>query len=312
MNEVDKLKRRLQRTQAALRAAEDLAESKLRNAYHSQEKLKEEIINRKTIEKNLVDTIDEKQKALSVRTQFLQNMSHKLKTPMNGIIGMAEVLDYSRETLNQEQRLCLEVIQECGDNLLKMIENTIQYAQLTSSIYNPKPHNFNIREMLEDFITFYLYSNKISDRGINCNISSIVPNIINADKQTLIKVITRLLDNAIQYSPSNSNVMISVSANMFTSRQCMLVFDIIDTGTGFTKGLFTKYTSNLKEINNYSIQKSSFKLGLGLIICQIMLNNVKGNFSTKENTPSGSIVSFTFPAMLKAQTQDQDQDQDQG
>lgn len=302
MNEIERLNKRLKRTQSALTAAENLAENKLRDAYYTQEKLQTEIENRKIIESNLKATIIEKDKALSVRTQFLQNMSHKLKTPMNGIIGMSEVLDNNRETLNQEQILCLDVIQDCSDNLLKMIENTIQYAQLTTSIYRSTLHNCNLREMLKDFITFYLYSNKINKINkinITYNISSLIPSVILTDKRALIKVITRLLDNAVQFSPPNSNIIISVSTHTFPNDRLILLFDVSDTGPGLSESEFKKLTTNLKQFNHSETQKNNLKLGLGLIICKLILNNVKGDFSVKANVPSGSIVSFTFPAMIK-------------
>lgn len=304
MNEIDKLNKRLQRSQAALRAAEDLSENKLRDAYYAQEKLQAEIENRKIIEHNLKATIIEKDKALSVRTQFLQNISHKLKTPMNGIIGMTEVLDSNREGLNEEQTLCLDVIQECSDNLLKMIENTIQYAQLTTSIYHPSYQVFHLREMLNDFIQFYLRSYQSKNININYQVSSTTPNIITTDKTVLIKILKQLLNNAIKFSTPESNIVISVASEYLNNNPFNLLFDIVDTGEGFPNEVITQFSKETLSSNNFLAHhahstQSKQGIGIGLTLCHIMLNNVGKYLQIKANTPSGSIVSFSFPAMLK-------------
>ena len=157
---------------------------------------------------------------------------------MNGIIGMGEVLDNSKDELNPELVQCLETIQECSASLLKMIENIIQYAQLSSSVYKPIYQSCNIREVLHDFIAFYLHSNKTQAVTIKYNVSPQVLNIINTDKRILLKIIARLLDNAIHFSPPNNQVHISVSSKILSNNQFMLLFDIIDTGEGFPTGLF--------------------------------------------------------------------------
>ncbi|WP_299490102.1 histidine kinase dimerization/phospho-acceptor domain-containing protein [uncultured Shewanella sp.] len=299
MNELEKLNKRLKRTQAALTAAEDLAENKLRDTYYAQEKLKAEIENRKIIEHHLKTTITEKNKALSVRTQFLQHISHQLKTPMNAIIGMAEVLDNPQEPLTPEQGQCLKIIHQSGENLLNMIENLIQFAQLSSSVYQPSTLNFNLQEMLHDFTQFYLRSHLHKNMHIKTKIAPEIPKVIKADKRVLINIIRQLLSNAIAFSPPGSHITISVSLETENNHLFMLIVNVTDTGIGFPENLLIQVSQANMSPHLHHIESNS-GLGLGLILCHIMLNNVGGHLKIKTNDPCGSIVSFTFPAMIKS------------
>ncbi|GAA4114090.1 hypothetical protein GCM10022393_13370 [Aquimarina addita] len=254
------------------------------NLYHNR-RLKKAVI-KKTNE--IRSALEASKKSNQIKNNFIQNISHEVRTPMNGILGYSELLRKDEVSVEQ-QKLYANIIIDSGKNLIHIIDNILEISSLQTTQQTIHPELTDLTEVFEDLISQYRFL--VEEKKIDLLFE---PNIFNQkdliiiDKIKLIKILRSIIDNAIKFT-SEGFVKIS-----YVKKEQILNITIEDTGIGMnseeTSIIFDSFSQLEKEIS-----KKAGGLGLGLTIAKEHVSLLGGEISFTSNENEGSIFHISLP-----------------
>lgn len=244
-------------------------------------------------------TIQEKrvtEKSLQFRTDFLAQMSHEIRTPLNGIVGMADLISDS-DNLSEKEKDQLTIITESGNELMHIINSVLDLSKLEAGQVKVSPSVRPSSKLLDH--TKDLFQNRAESKGIELKTSlgKDLPEGVNIDAIRIHQILNNLTSNAIKFTNSGS-VEIKVSGENQTADSIDLRFEITDTGSGISerdqKRLFDKYS----QISTNMARKADgaqMGTGLGLTICQELVQLMNGEIGVTSEIGKGSTFYFKIP-----------------
>ena len=224
----------------------------------------------------------------STKDKFFAIISHDLKSPFNSILGFTNLLveDYNNFDEAQKKKI-INSLNKTAQSTYKLLENLLTWAKTQRGEIEINKKAFNLKELVETSIAPYKYS--ASQKKIEIVINILPDANISVDRNTSMRIIGNLTNNAIKFTPEGGTITISYHENGDS-----IEIHILDTGVGMTsevigklfrieKGISTKGTNNEKGT------------GLGLILCKEFINKNGGNISVKSEVGKGSEFIITFP-----------------
>ncbi len=238
------------------------------------------------LEKMVADRTLELKLAQRVKNEFLANASHEFLTPMNGVCGFLELL---RDTpLDEEQTEYLSEAASCGQRLLGMLRQVLDFNQIEAGTFIVKTAEFAPEEVMQavaEELAPAAAAGKVRVSVIPCPTAS--PRW-EAPLTVLTKVLVLLLDNAIKFSPGAS-VALKVDASPIG-----LEFTITDTGIGLTAEQLEWIDIPFAQVDGGSRRQSS-GIGLGLPLAKRLVSASGGLFRISGRPGAGVTASFTIP-----------------
>ena len=263
-----------------------------------------DIDEKKKSEEKLKFTMEKLEKAIEVasklaakaeaanlaKTHFLSNISHEIKTPMNGIIGFAEMLQDTE--LNEEQTEFNNLILKCSYYLLDLVNDLIDYSNLESEELKLNNETFSLKELLQGIASFY--KTQIEEKPIELSLTfgENVPNKINFDKYRLNLLLNKLMSNAVKFTEKGEvELKVEIIKHPTEVVRDRLEFSVRDTGIGILP-------ENQKKILDVFTQGDSTPnkkyggSGLGLAICNKMLIKMQSQLEIESKPEEGSTFKF--------------------
>lgn len=226
----------------------------------------------------------------SYHSEFLSNLSHELRTPMNGVLGMSELL--SETPLSTSQRDYLDTIQISGQDMLRMINRVSDYAKLNAGRIYINETQFDLVELAEKNLNKFQHQAKQRQIELVLNLSTDVPNRISCDENRLHTILENLLENAMRLT-EHGEIELRIGLSDSDHRQT-LAFSIRDTGKGLNKDtlkqLMSKQMGPLTP-NEDGIQGADF----GLTLCKRLIEAMGGTMYIESNQNIGTSISFNIP-----------------
>lgn len=223
-----------------------------------------------------------------LRADMLRTISHDLRTPLAGIMGMASTgLDNYEKISDEVKKNFLQSIYEDADWLNELVENVLQTTR-----YEEGRVKLNIEEeAAEEIITEAV--THVKRHAFKHQILVRIPDeiiLIRVDGVLIRQVIVNILNNAINYSSDESQIIVSLYC-----KENRVIFEVKDNGPGISKEellhIFEPYHSrNVSGNANKSAKRKG--MGLGLSLCKSIVEAHNGEISIKNNEPHGTIVSF--------------------
>jgi signal transduction histidine kinase len=232
---------------------------------------------------------NEAEAASQAKSEFMANISHELRTPMNGIIGMTAVaLD---GPLTPEVQECLETVQGCADSLLQMLNEVLDFAKIEAGKVVLEQLTFGLREHMELACRPFRVAASRKNLQLEWGVSPKVPEILEGDPGRLAQIIRNLLGNALKFTASGT-VKLMVSVDELTSDRALLHFTVTDTGIGIPadkrKAIFEPFTQA-----DGSMTRKYGGTGLGLTICSRFVEKMGGSMWVDSVVGVGSAFHFT-------------------
>ncbi len=244
---------------------------------------------RQQAEDALIKAKDVAEDANRAKTQFLANISHELRTPMNGILGMTELaLDTA---LDAEQREYLLTIRSSGNALLHLISELLDFSKAESGKLKLEPVTFNVREMVRRTLRPFMLQAQQVGLEIALRIDPAIPDATVGDPQRLRQVLVNLVGNAIKFTHQGS-ITIEVFCNSQTEEEIELQFSVRDTGIGIPKDKHAAIFEPFMQTDG-SITRRYGGTGLGLAIATQLIELMGGKLSVESTPGKGSTFSFT-------------------
>ncbi len=230
------------------------------------------------------------QEANKIKSEFLANMSHELRTPLNGVIGFTrQVL---KTPLSDSQRDYLQTIDRSANNLLTIINDILDFSKLDAGKMVIESIPFSLRESIEESLTLLTPSAHKKEIELSIKIDNSIPDSLLGDAMRIKQIMSNLVSNAIKFTQYGS-VIIDVVYKVINAKQAAVKITVTDTGIGMNtdqqQAIFKAFAQA-----DQSITRLHGGTGLGLVICQRLAYEMKGDigFSSREN--NGSVFWFNF------------------
>ena len=225
-----------------------------------------------------------------IKSELLSNISHELRTPINGILGMLELLDNTE--LTDEQKMLTRVATNSATDLLSVVNDLLDFSELDSAKIEIKPKNFCIRELAEEVIQKYSTSASKQKIKLAYNIAPEVPEIVHADPNRVMQNLGNYINNAIKFS-DQGQITIDITSTIETGTT-HLKFSVIDTGIGIEPEIqLTLFESFTQGDGSSSRQHGG--TGLGLAIVSKLTEMMGGRYGVDSILGQGSSFWFTIP-----------------
>ena len=254
----------------------------LRRSKEKELKLKQEMNT------NLEQALDIAKSANEAKSNFLSNMSHDIRTPMNAIIGYATLLARNAERPDMV-RDYVKKITYSSQHLLGLINDVLDMSKIESGKTSLNLEEFSLPELLEALYNMVLPQTRAKKQTFDMHTKGDIPERILGDKLRLNQILLNLLSNAVKYTPVGGNIELSIEEmEQNVHKHVHLMFIVEDNGLGmseeFVKTIFQPFTreqtASTKEIQG---------TGLGMAITKNIVDLMGGTINVESKLGEGSI-----------------------
>ncbi len=247
-----------------------------------------DVTQKNYMEKSIAQQKEEMEVLAKTKSEFVANVTHELRTPVNGISGNAKVLQ-EMETDEKKLRL-LDLIQQGCKNSHAIINNILDFSKLDAGKFTLENLEFDFRNMI-DFIKAN-HSNKIIEKGLDfvVNISPDIPERIIGDELRIGQILNNYLSNACKFT-SVGRITLQVLKTAQKDNKIELFFMVMDTGIGISKADQDKLFQSFTQVDA-SISRKFGGTGLGLNISKQLAELMGGGVQLSSEPGKGSTFSF--------------------
>lgn len=240
------------------------------------------------LEKKVEQAQIDMEEALSVKTQFTANVTHELRTPVNGILGNTqELLEIETEP---EKLSRLRLVERACKDMHAIINNILDFSKLDAGKFTLKYKKFNFRNMIDYVRANHIH--KITEKGLKffLTVSPAIPEYVIGDELRIVQVLNNLLSNACKFTTAGK-ISIEVVMTAQEGNRAELFFMVMDSGIGINKEDQDKLFKSFSQIEASTSRKYSGS-GLGLYICKQLVELMDGSIRVESERGKGTMFSF--------------------
>ena len=232
--------------------------------------------------------------ANQAKNQFLANMSHEIRTPINAIQGMMSLLEQTH--LNSHQLHYLVNAQNASTSLLHLIEELLDLSKIEAGKMFISKHAANLDVIVNKALKLNLGMMISSDIALIVDIAPDVPQMVMTDEMRLVQVLTNLLNNAVKFT-HRGKIKLSVELTAKSQNNVLIRFTVKDDGIGIAQDKQQHLFDAFSQADE-SMTREYGGSGLGLSICQQIVNLLGGEITLNSELGMGSEFSFVLPCSL--------------
>jgi len=249
-----------------------------------------DILEREYLSREIEQVKQEANQAMKVKSEFVANITHELRTPVNGILGnVRELFDTVTDEAVLRQ---LRIVERCCGDMNKIINNILDFSKLEAGKFVLEPRKFNFRNML-DYVKAQ-HINKITEKGLGffMTVSPQIPEHVIGDELRIVQILNNLLSNAQKFT-AIGKITLEVIMTARVKNSIELFFIIKDTGIGIDEADQDKLFKSFSQVDA-SISRKYGGTGLGLNICKQLVELMGGRIQVESEKNRGSTFSFSI------------------
>lgn len=227
------------------------------------------------------------------KSEFLANLSHELRTPMNAIVGLSNILAVS-QPLSEKQRMYVNTLQTSADTLLALINDLLDISRIEARSVELEAIPFDLNRLVQEVIS--MMSVRSTEKGLNFKVENDTrQSMFIGDPTRLRQVIVNLCSNAVKFTHQGT-ITIRIHSEAMNDRARNVVISVEDTGIGIPddklNAIFEKFTqADVSTVRQYG------GTGLGLTISRMLVELMGGQIGVESRMGTGS--TFTFNVHLQ-------------
>ena len=249
-----------------------------------------DVLEKEFLNKEIEKVREEAQQALKVKSEFVANVTHELRTPVNGVLG--NVKELLCEEWDGPTEKALRLIECCCGDMNKIINNILDFSKLEAGKFSLEPRKFHFRNMM-DYVKSH-HINKITEKGLEffMTVSPQIPEYVIGDELRVVQILNNLLSNALKFT-AIGKITVEVVKTARVNDKIELFFIVADTGIGIDKEDKKKLFQSFSQVDA-SISRKYGGTGLGLNICKQLVELMGGRIEVEGKKNRGSTFSFSI------------------
>lgn len=235
--------------------------------------------------------------AAQAKTNFLAMMSHEIRSPMNGIISVGEILEGA--SLNPEQQELVRVINQSAETLLTILDDILDLSKIEAGKMEIAKVDFDLHDLVNDIVSLLKSGFQQKNVSLVVEIDHNVPRWVFSDANRLRQILFNLLGNALKFTETG---MVEISVQVTDSDQigpASLVITVKDTGIGIAPDVVSRLFQPFEQADS-SIARKYGGTGLGLSICRRLAELLDGSIRVESEPGKGSSFIVTLPLVATA------------
>jgi predicted ATPase/signal transduction histidine kinase/CheY-like chemotaxis protein/tRNA A-37 threonylcarbamoyl transferase component Bud32 len=218
------------------------------------------------------------------KSEFLANMSHELRTPLNGILGYTQIFQKDK-TLTNQQRNGVDIIHQCGEHLLTLINDILDISKIEARKLELYPQELHFSQFLE--VIVQMCRIRAEQKGVTLVYrQSALPKVILADEKRLRQILINLLSNAVKFTEKGC-ITFQVGYVLAGENSSKIRFSVEDTGIGIAPQQLEEIFLPFKQVGENS--RKTEGTGLGLAISRQLVEMMGGEIKVESKLGQGSI-----------------------
>ena len=245
------------------------------------------------MERDIKEALHKATEASKAKSEFLSNMSHEMRTPMNAITGMTAIGKNAKDI--EQKDYALDKIESASIHLLGLINDVLDMSKIEANKLELAPVEFNFEKMLQKTVMMINFRVDEKQQKLTIHIDRKIPQTLIADDQRLAQVVTNLLSNAVKFTPEKG--FITLNANFMGEENglCNIQISISDTGIGISAEEQKRLFNSFQQAESSTTRKYG-GTGLGLAISKSIIEMMGGTIWVQSEPEKGSVFTFNIRA----------------
>lgn len=250
-------------------------------------------VTRQKQDKAIRDAMIEARRANQAKSEFLSYMSHDIRTPINGILGMVAICEKNQGN-EEKQKECREKIRLSAEHLLALINDVLDISKLESGAFSMAVEPFDLHDVMDNCMV--ILRPQVDQQGLDMDVK-----LVHVEHARLIgsplnlrQILINIIGNAIKYNRPKGSIWVTLEELSADETHAAFRFTVEDTGIGiseqFQKYIFEPFTQEANDA------RTSFKgAGLGMSITKKLVDQMGGEIELESEPGKGSIFRVTLP-----------------
>lgn len=237
---------------------------------------------------------EQAERANRAKSEFLSHMSHDIRTPMNGIMGMVGII---RKNLTDSGRIedCLDKIDTASNHLLSLINDVLDMSKMESGEIELEHVPFSLDEELKDIYT--IVDNKVQEKQIHLEIQDkeVLHHYLLGSPGHFRRILINLLSNALKYTPEKGRILVEVRELSAEKEKAVLEIKVQDSGIGMSKDFIENSLYKPFTQENDSVRTKYKGTGLGMAIVHELVEIMQGSINVESELGKGTTFTVILP-----------------
>lgn len=256
----------------------------------------------------LMDSLKHAEEANCTKTTFLFNMSHDIRTPMNAILGFAEI---ARRSIGDTARLtdCIEKIQVSGKQLLHLIDNVLDMSKIENGKVTLTEDCCNLEDCIEKARNILQTEIDKKHLVFRTDMSAVKNTLVYCDNIRISQILFNIINNAVKFSKTGGSILVTVIQNMCDIREyAAYEIHIKDNGIGMTQEFLSHIFEPFEREHTSTVSQTQ-GVGLGMSITKNLVDLMGGSIQVFSEPDKGTefVLNFTFKLQEQEQVQHKQQ-----
>jgi signal transduction histidine kinase/DNA-binding response OmpR family regulator len=230
-------------------------------------------------------------KANAAKDEFLAGISHEIRNPMNGVIGIAD--NFRTESLDPESRRKFGLLRQCATHLSSLLEDILDFSKVQAGAVEIEARTFNLPELMDSITAMTAAESEKRGIPVEIAVSPAVPALLVGDPKRVRQILLNFVSNALKFS-GRGQVSVTVWCKHLQPGSTEVIFAVSDEGPGISpeeqQRLFTRF-----ERGAAAQQGRVPGTGLGLALCKGLAEKMGGRIWLESEPGQGSCFSFSAP-----------------